>query len=338
MKVTRRAGPFLKQFVGPGDNGIVCFRFWQAVIASGCPGECAYCFLQNQLPYRVGKYDVKGTLFKNLRKIIPEVKKWLERPVPSGLILGENQDGLAFEAPYKKLLGCTPLELMIPLFEEHNLNNHSLIVLSKFTATNYAESFGPLKNVIFSWSLSLPSISNKYERKVASLDARLNKAAELKKKGFRIRFRLDALAPIDGWQKELQQIVSAVNKIKPEMLTLGALRSSHRSSLRSAAAANGRDDSIFDYISDVDPSGFKYRTDHEFHVNAFQLVKDRLKPDIMLGLCKEDVSLWKEVGVGWQGCHCLHNDMDKITERQKHLLQRIQFNGSQTTNGKKLIS
>lgn len=31
MKVIGRKSPFIKQFCGPGENDIVCFRFWQAV-------------------------------------------------------------------------------------------------------------------------------------------------------------------------------------------------------------------------------------------------------------------------------------------------------------------
>lgn len=320
MKVTKRTGSFIKQFVGPGDNGIVCFKFWQAVIASGCPGECSYCFLQNQFPYRSGQYDIKGTLFENLADIVGEVRHWLTRKEPLGLILGENQDGLAFEGPYRKLIGKTPLELLIPLFEDENPNHHLLIVLSKFTSTSYAEAFGPAKNVVFSWSLSLPTISRLYEKKVATLEARLERAAELKRKGFRIRFRLDALAPIPGWEKDLDTILEKINAIAPEMLTIGALRSSHKSNLRRAAAANGRDDSIFDHIATIDPSGFKYRTEHDFHTTSFRRVKALLDPKITLGLCKEDVSLWKEIGVEWRGCHCLNSPVDTVTKAQAHLL------------------
>lgn len=322
MQHTRRNGSFIKQFGGPGDNGIICFKFWQAVIASGCPGACSYCFLQTQYPYRSKTYDIKGTIFENLEDMIPEVKKWLKRDGKLGLILGENQDGLAFEASYKKLLGSSPLEMLIPLFENENPNKHTLIVLSKFTSTKYAEKLGPAKNVIFSWSLSLPTISKKYEKKVASLNARLKKAAEMKEQGFRIRFRLDALAPIPNWEDELVEIISKINDIQPEMLTIGALRSSHKSNLRRAAEMNGRDSSIFDYISTIDPSGFKYRTEEEFHINSFRRVRKLLKSEILLGLCKEDISLWNTVGVEWNGCHCLNDATDTVTRSRTHLLQQ----------------
>ena len=313
MLVSNRAGSFIKQFSGPGDNKIVCFKFWQAVIASGCPGECSYCFLQTQYPYRSGMYDLKGTLFENLEDIVPEARRWLRQTTPAGLILGENQDGLAFESSYKKLLGKTPLELLIPLFNDENPTGHILIILSKFTSTNFAEAFGPSPYVVFSWSLSLPTISRLYEKKVASLESRLRKAEEMKSAGYRVRFRLDALAPIPGWESELQEVMKRINEIKPEMLTIGALRASNVTVLRRAAVNNGRGGSIFDYIATVDPSGFKHRTEDEFHINAFQQIKDLLAPGIALGLCKEDASMWQLAGVQWQGCHCLFGTQDEIS-------------------------
>jgi hypothetical protein len=342
MKVTHRSGQFIKQFTGAGENRIVCFKFWQAVVASGCPGECSYCFLQTQQPYRTGMYDLKGTLFENLNDIVPEARHWLKQQIPAGLIIGENQDGLAFESSYKKLLGVTPLELLIPLFNDENPTGHTLIVLSKFTSTSYAEAFGPSPNVVFSWSLSLPTISRKYEKKVASLDARLKKAAALKQKGYRIRFRLDALAPIENWQQELTEVMGRINEIGPEMVTVGALRASQPTTLRRAAERNGRDASIFDYIATVDPSGFKHRTEESFHVEIFRRIKQLTAPDIALGLCKEDVSLWRDTGVTWQGCHCLHGMKDAVTESRGLLLRltrrpRPERQGNQTRHELPLV-
>ena len=35
-------GKFIKQFDGPSKHsGVVCFKFWQLVHASGCPFRCA---------------------------------------------------------------------------------------------------------------------------------------------------------------------------------------------------------------------------------------------------------------------------------------------------------
>ena len=316
MKVTQRVSGFLKQFGGPGDNCIVCFRFWQAVIASGCPGECAYCFLQTQTPYRRGLYDLKGTLFENLRDMVPETEQWLRQSMPASLIMGENQDGLAFERPYKHLLGVTPLELLVPLFRDANPVGHTLIILSKFTTTEYAEVFGPCPHVVFSWSLSLPTISERFERKVAPLARRLDAARRLKEKGWRIRFRLDALAPIAGWQAEIEDIVGRINEIGPEMLTLGVVRATNGATLRRAAVANGRDGHIFDYLQEKDLSGFKYRVAPDFQVEAYQRVAELLSNETRLGLCKEDAEVWSAAKIQWRGCHCLNGSSEEVVRER----------------------
>jgi DNA repair photolyase len=327
MKVTRRTSPFLKQFSGASGKEIVCFRFWQAVIASGCPGECAYCFLQTQYPYRTGLYDLKGTLFSNLEEMVPEVKCWLSQPDPAGLILGENQDGLAFEGAYRKLLGITPLQLLIPLFRDQNPHGHLLIVLSKFTTTRFAEEFGPMPNVVFSWSLSLPTISERYEKKVAPLERRLGHAARLKRAGYRVRFRLDAMAPIPTWREEVDVMVERINAVGPEMLTIGALRATNPPALRRAAQAQGRDGSIFDYIVTRDSCRFKYRTEDTFHREVFRRVLRNLDPSIALGLCKEELGVWRQVGLPWRGCHCLHGGSDPVVKERTELELELLGNG-----------
>lgn len=327
MKVVERKSPFIKQFGGAGDNEIVCFKFWQAVVASGCPGKCAYCFLPTQRPYITGRYDVQGTLFSNLRDIEIEARRWLrQQQQPAGLIVGENQDGLAFEGAYKNLLGVTPLELLIPLFEDANPYGHDLVVLSKFTSTSHAEALGIPKHTIFSWSLSLRPISERYEKGVASLRARLEKAAEMKARGFRIRFRLDALAPVENWEDELAWIVKQINDIQPEMLTIGALRASNPTALKRAAEKLGRDGAIFDFIETKDASNFKHRTNDEFHTAAFVKIREQLSRGIKLGLCKEELTLWQQAGVFWQGCHCLKDAEDLITTPRLHLIGRTASN------------
>lgn len=327
LPVVTRAGSFIKQFGGPGQTEIVCFPFWQAVVASGCPGECSYCFLQTQTPYRTGRYDIKGTLFANLADLEPQTRRWLRQPQPAGLIVGENQDGLAFELPYKRALDVTPLEILVPLFERENPAGHTLIVLSKFTTTRYAEAAAgaPARYVVFSWSLSLPTVADLFEKKVAPLERRLAHAARMRREGWRVRFRLDALIPVPGWERELDEVVDRINEVGPEMLTLGALRASNVGALRAAAERNGRDASIFDYLETIDRSGFKHRTEHEFHVSTFRRIKERLAPGIALGLCKEDRSLWGEVGLDWQGCHCLNATDDAVALVQ---LERTSLRGA----------
>jgi hypothetical protein len=59
-------------------------------------------------------------------------------------------------------------------------------------------------------------------------------------------------------------------------------------------------------LSEKDPSGFKYRLPFEKQVEMYRFALERLdKKRIVPALCKEDVSVWKAVGLKFDGCHCL---------------------------------
>jgi hypothetical protein len=108
------------------------------------------------------------------------------------------------------------------------------------------------------------------------------------------------------------------------MVTLGALRATSAKSLRRAAKVNGRDDSIFDYlVEEKDPSGFKYRIAFESQVEMFRLAVKQLKCSITPALCKEDESVWKKIGLKFNGCHCLLSGNDAVVEESKQNSESI---------------
>ena len=73
-----------------------------------------------------------------------------------------------------------------------------------------------------------------------------------------------------------------------------------------AAKKNDRPTDLFDYLSEKDPSGFKYRLPFEDQVEMYKFVLERLdRKRIIPALCKEDVSVWQAVGLKFDGCHCL---------------------------------
>src|SRR5260370_271024 len=102
------------------------------------------------------------------------------------------------------------------------------------------------------------------------------------------------------------------------MGSLGALRATSYNGLRNAAKANGRDETIFDYLTEEkDPSGFKYRIPFKTQVELFRFAVDHLKSNIKPALCKEDRALWKALGMKFDGCHCLLGRNDAI-ETSRH--------------------
>jgi hypothetical protein len=66
---------FIKQFDGPEEgSGIVCFKFWQLVVASGCPFSCSYCFFQTLPSVRFTRERLTGLIFANWRHMLDEVE------------------------------------------------------------------------------------------------------------------------------------------------------------------------------------------------------------------------------------------------------------------------
>jgi hypothetical protein len=123
---------FIKQFGGPKEgSGIVCFKFWELVIASGCPFRCSYCFFQTLPSVRHKREALTGLLYSNWRQMLDEVEQWLLARTPRMLIGGELQDGLVFDNAYKKLTGKPLTHHLIPLFAGQH--RHQLIFLTKST-------------------------------------------------------------------------------------------------------------------------------------------------------------------------------------------------------------
>jgi hypothetical protein len=138
-------GRFIKQFTGPdADSGVVCFKFWQLVHASGCPYQCAYCFLQTTTFFRFNKEALMGLIYSNWKKMITEVEERLSSPVPRMLIVCELQDGLAFDSAYASVTGKPLTHHLIPLFAAQD--RHRLIFLTKSTLTRNALELPPTPN------------------------------------------------------------------------------------------------------------------------------------------------------------------------------------------------
>lgn len=317
MLTKERGSNFIRQFGGPGDDSqIVCFRFWQLVVAGGCPYRCAYCFLQTVPWFRFHPDELYGLVYTNVEDMLGEIREWLVDPIPKMMIVGELQDGLVFDAAYKKATGKPLTHHVIPMFAAQR--RHRLIFLTKSTQIQYALQLPPNRQVVFSWSVNAEEVGAKWEHGTPPPSERFAAAERMKKAGWPIRFRLDPMVPFPGWQRGYAEAIKKINSVSPEMVTLGALRATSYTGLRNAARSNGRDESIFDYLTEEkDPSGFKYRVPFEAQVEMFRFAVDRLRSTIKPALCKEDKALWQALGIRFEGCHCLLGRSDAIVKARR---------------------
>ncbi|HSZ59424.1 MAG TPA: hypothetical protein VK797_27520 [Tepidisphaeraceae bacterium] len=310
-------GQFIKQFSGPDpSSGVVCFKFWQLVAASGCPFKCAYCFLQTTAFFRFNRKALTGLIYGNWRQMIDELEEWLASPTPRMLIVGELQDGLAFDSAYAAVSGKPLTHHLIQLFARQK--RHRLIFLTKSTLIQHALRLQPAPEVVFSWSINADYPAQRWEIGAPPPRRRLAAAMRMKDAGWPVRVRLDPMIPyhdrLGGWRNGYADVIAHINDLSPEMVTIGALRASSRG-LATAARKNGRSSDLFEYLTEKDPSGFKYRLPFATQVEMYRFAIDRLDSRrITPALCKEDVSVWRAVGLKFDGCHCLLKGSDVADE------------------------
>ena len=323
MITARRASTFIRRFAGPGaDSEIVCFRFWQLVPAGGCPYRCSYCFLQTTPWFRFNPDHLYGLVYTNVDDMLSELDVWLRDPIPKMIIVGELQDGLVFDKAFKKVTGKPLTHWIIPKFAAQS--RHRLIFLTKSTQVQYALELESTPCVVFSWSVNAEEVATRWEHGTPPPHERFAAAASMKLAGWSIRFRLDPMVPYPGWRSGYSEAIREINRIEPEMVTLGTLRATSKKSLHSAASRNGRDASIFRYLSEErDPSGFKYRIPFDEQVELFRYAITKLDNAIVPALCKEDASVWRKLGMSFQGCHCLLGGDDALVNDGPRSVERL---------------
>jgi len=263
--------------------------------------------------FRFKPDELYGLVYTNVDEMVEELEEWLQDAVPKMLIVGELQDGLVFDTAFKKVTGKPLTHWIIPLFAAQK--RHRLIFLTKSFEIQHALKLEPTDRVVFSWSVNAEEVGRRWEDGAPLPSKRFAAAEKMKNAGWPIRFRLDPMIPYEDWQNGYAEAIDRINSIGPEMVTLGSLRATSGKSLRSAAKANERNDTIFDYLTEEkDPSGFKYRLPFKTQVEIFRFAVRRLKANITPALCKEDISLWQKIGFKFNGCHCLLGRIDPVVK------------------------
>jgi len=313
LPVTTRK-KFIKKFnlQGLRDSEVVCFPFWELSIAMGCPFPCSYCFLQYSPYFNFNKDALLGQIYDNADELEEELRKWcLKHPTPQGMIVGELQDGMAFDEAYHQQDGVAMSERIHRVMKD--FPQHLVVILTKSTTHQHFLKLDPIPNMIMSWSMTTKAIWEAFETKgsdhpTAHPYERTAKAEECAKAGWRIRFRISPMLPHGDWRTEYKELFQEMDKSNPELVTANGLLAQSKNTGKRAAERNGRDGSVFDLLEHND--GKKWRLKPEDHMELLKMVEQHFGRKA--ALCKEKMSVWQELGFKWDGCHCLNTKGDDV--------------------------
>lgn len=259
-----RKSPFIRYF-DKTPPGIVCPHFFILAHANGCPYDCSYCYLT--LTFRQKKCEA----FTNLADMEREVACWIENTqTPSVLNAGELADSVAVDfAWFAPIYG---------LFAKQT--RHVLLLLTKSTASEL-ERWEPNPSVIVGFSVNAADVSAQYERGAPPSMERLAAAERLKRRGWRVRLRLEPMLPAPNWQTAYQPALQRIGEIGPERLTVGSLR--YFPALR-------RRHKGFPLIRvERDGADGRMRVTRSLRLEMYQFVRSHLP--FPFGLCKETADL-----------------------------------------------
>jgi spore photoproduct lyase len=216
LVVQRHRGGFLRHCPA-GTAGLVCCNYLVVNLASNCPMDCSYCFLQDYLA------DTPAlTAYANVDEALGEIDAVLrahpERRFRIGT--GELSDSLALD-PLTDLS-----RLLVPFFARRRN-----AVLELKTKTDCVENLLGLDSggqVVVSWSINAPAVIERDEPGTATLAERLAAARRVQGAGYRVGFHFDPLIEFDGWEAgyaaAVAAVAAAVDRSAIAWVSLGSLR------------------------------------------------------------------------------------------------------------------
>jgi len=217
-----------------------------------------------------------------------EIDRFLASNSRCILNAGELTDSLA-------ITDSVPIRLIRRFADQ---DRKKLLLLTKSVNVRNLLNLGHNGQTIVSFSVNAVEVSKRFEKGAPGLPERLEAAAMCKDAGYPVRIRLDPMIPIDGWQVMYEHAVDEISILKPERVTLGALR--YFPVAKVFARKLGRDVSVFDYAVERCVDG-RRRVPKLLRIEMYRTALKRLK--VPTGVCKETKDVVRLLGL-YQICNC----------------------------------
>jgi DNA repair photolyase len=287
MAVMRRRAPFLMACPA-GSSEFACCGYLVLVLASNCPMDCSYCFLQEYLADNPG-----FQVYANYPDAFDELERMRRRAPVRALRVGTGElaDSLAFD----RLTGisrdlvefCAPREGLL------------LELKTKTDEIDNLLTVDPRGRTLVSWTLSPPQVFARSEKGTAPPAARLAAARRVLATGYKVGFHLDPVIAYPEAERDylalLDDLFDTISPSRIAFISLGGLRMTP--ALRTIARRRHPQDPLLCGEEVLAPDG-RYRTFTPLRVGLLRALERRIaaaSPTLPRYLCMEPPSIHRRV-------------------------------------------
>ncbi len=294
LLLRNRISPFIEQFQHPIGR---CAKFYKLTAYNNCNFWCEYCYL-----YLTFRNMPISTHFVNYDKMFRELIKFDRTNIPDLLRilnLGELSDPLAVEY----VTGFA--EELIP-FVAKETKKTRLLFLTKSDCIDSLLNLEHGGKIIMSFSINTDMVYSQLEHRTASLESRLIAAKKLQQAGYEVRLRIDPVILYSTWERDYKKLVEMIFAyVNPTRITVGEYRPSK--GLSAHIRTRFPDSSLLKITSGLINEGAKLRYPEKYRLEMFQTIIDAIRKHnrkTTIALCKEDLKIWKTLGMQINGLHC----------------------------------
>jgi spore photoproduct lyase len=287
LVIVRRKTPFLMPCPA-GSSKFACCGYLVLTLASNCPMDCSYCFLQEYLAD-----NPAFQIYTNYTDSFDELDRLCDNARGRSFRVGTGElaDSLAFDS----ITGISR-DLIDFFATRENLT------LEFKTKTNEIENLlgvDPRGRVLVSWTLSPEAVYRSSEHLTASPSARIAAARAVLDAGYRVAFHFDPLIAYPDAERDylllIDELLDVVAPKHISFVSMGGLRMTPR--LRSAARSRFPSDPML-CGEDVLASDGRFRTFTPLRLSLYRALADRFKKagaEIPAYLCMEPASVHEHV-------------------------------------------
>jgi DNA repair photolyase len=287
LVIARRKTPFLTPCPA-GSSKFACCGYLVLTLASNCPMDCSYCFLQEYLAD-----NPAFQLYANFTDSFDELDRLCDNARGRSFRVGTGElaDSLAFDS-----ITAISRDLIEFFSARENL---TLELKTKTDEIENLLAIDPRGRVLVSWTLSTDAIYRSSEHRTASPAARIKAARAVLGAGYRVAFHFDPLIAYPGAERDyihlIDELLDSVPPQQISFVSMGGLRMTPR--LRGAARGRFPGDPML-CGEDVLATDGRFRTFTPLRLSLYRALAERFKKagaEIPAYLCMEPASVHQHV-------------------------------------------